>query len=426
MNIADALLKATKGSTNKWAKIRKAEERQSSRRYSRSQYMYSTRVCVKDVAYKIMKQAYMSASDNGTLPANARQLMYAARPLILAEATADKFSSKYFTQHLLPDYLEEHPEETAGWDVVFDARGQLNEPHTKKEVRLGTVRVREYLGDIRTHQVPGIVSTIDGGDAYPTMGPKHRYGAILFIEKEGFNELFERAEIAKKYDICIMSTKGMSVTAARTLVDELCVGDLPLFVLHDFDKSGFSIIATLSGKDTRRYTFQNRLNVIDMGLRLEDVEEYKLESETVSYGKSDPTDNLRENGATQAEIDFLCGARTNYWQGYSGRRVELNALGSRNLLNLIESKLKKNGVEKIIPDHKTLENAFHRSALAYRLNEKIEEIREDVEEELDDVKITAKQLEAKVKRILKKTPTKSWDDAITEIVEDNHRDIDKS
>ena len=43
-----------------------------------------------------------------------------------------------------------------------------------------------------------------------------------------------------------MSTKGMSVTAARTLVEELCgKRGLQLFVLHDFDSSGFSIKQTL-------------------------------------------------------------------------------------------------------------------------------------------------------------------------------------
>ena len=101
----DDILKATKRVTNKWAKVRKAEERQSSRAYSRSYYMYSDRIYIKEVAYKVMEQAYMKASYNGTLPANVRQIMYAARPLILAEATSKRFDSKYFTQHLLPDYL---------------------------------------------------------------------------------------------------------------------------------------------------------------------------------------------------------------------------------------------------------------------------------------------------------------------------------
>jgi len=417
MGLDEALRKATKGVTNKWAKVRKAEERRSSQCYSRSYYMYSDRIYIKDVAYKVMEQAYMKASDNGTLPANARQIMYAARPLILAEATKDKFQSKYFTQHLLPDYLEEHPEQTARWDVVFDARGQLMEPHTKTEVRLGTIGVREYLNKIRTHSVNDIVApTVDEGNSYPTKGPKNRYGAIMFIEKEGFNELFKAAEIAKKYDLCIMSTKGMSVTAARMLVDELCSGDVPLFVLHDFDKSGLSILATLAN-DTRRYKFRNQVNVIDMGLRLTDVEKYNLQSETVSYGTSNPRHNLEENDATEEEIEFLCSDTEYGRYRYTGRRVEINALGSRDLLNLIEDKLKEHGVKKVIPDKDTLEDAFRRAALARKLNEHLDELMEEVADEVDKIKITPKQIENRVKRILKKTPAKSWDQAIKEISE---------
>ena len=34
--------------------------------------------------------------------------------------------------------------------------------------------------------------------------------------------LFERVNLAQRYDIAIMSSKGMSVTAARTLVDRIC------------------------------------------------------------------------------------------------------------------------------------------------------------------------------------------------------------
>jgi hypothetical protein len=43
----------------------------------------------------------------------------------------------------------------------------------------------------------------------------------LFVEKEGFERLFKAAAIARRFDVAIMSTKGMSVTAARLLIDKL-------------------------------------------------------------------------------------------------------------------------------------------------------------------------------------------------------------
>ena len=99
-------------------------------------------VTVKDAAWAVMEEAYRLASGGGRYPANARQIMYAARPDILRLTGKDKLDDDYFTQTLLPDYVAEHGK-AAEWDVVFDARGSFVEPHTGHEVRLGTIDVRD-------------------------------------------------------------------------------------------------------------------------------------------------------------------------------------------------------------------------------------------------------------------------------------------
>ena len=79
------------------------------------------------------RQAYLKASANGTLPAHARQIMYAARGYIQRHADRElghKFD-QYFTQQLLPDYIE--IDMASDWNVVYDARGNFTEPHTKRE-----------------------------------------------------------------------------------------------------------------------------------------------------------------------------------------------------------------------------------------------------------------------------------------------------
>ena len=117
---------------------------------------------------------------------------------------------------------------------------------------------------------------------FPTCGPEHRYGAILFIEKEGFMPLFEAVQLAERYDLAIMSTKGCRSRQAGSGRPAVRGARVPLLVLHDFDK----------------YAFRNRIEVIDLGLRLEDVEDSGLETEDVVH-RSDPAPNLRENGATR-------------------------------------------------------------------------------------------------------------------------------
>src|SRR5262249_5445877 len=180
-----------------------------------------------------------------------------------------------------------------------------------------------------------------GAGLFPSCGPQRRYSAVVFVEKEGFAPLLRAVRLAERFDVAIMSTKGMSVTASRLLVDRLWgEHQIPLLVLRDFDKSGFSIVGTLQ-RDTRRYSFQNPVRVIDLGLRLEDVEAWGLQSEEVVYGKSDPTDNLRKNGATEAEIAFLVDYQRSRYGHYVGRRVELNAFTSSDLITWIEGQLRR-------------------------------------------------------------------------------------
>jgi hypothetical protein len=275
-----AIIGAVQGVTSKWTKQRKMEERHAAARVRRWDVMTVSRaMTVKEAAYSVMREAYMKASAGNTLPARARQIYYAARGAI-QELTGKSFRDDYFTQDVLPKFVAEHPELTANWQVVFDARGRLTEPHTSRSVPLGTSEVEDYVGrlaDPRWSDPSAAMPTIS------TCGPSGRYGALLFIEKEGFGELFRKAKLAERYDLAIMSTKGVSVTAARRLVDHICSRyEIPLFVLHDFDVSGFTILRTLQC-DTNRYTFENTFEVVDLGLRLADAQEWELENETVRH-----------------------------------------------------------------------------------------------------------------------------------------------
>ena len=108
---AAAIIGAVEGVTKKWAKQRKREEREASARRNRRNVMARrpTPSSVREAAWQIMETAYLKASANGTLPAHARQIMYAARPHIQATADRDLGArfDQYFTQQLLPEYIEE-------------------------------------------------------------------------------------------------------------------------------------------------------------------------------------------------------------------------------------------------------------------------------------------------------------------------------
>jgi DNA topoisomerase VI subunit B len=371
------------------------------------------RLSIKEAAGQVMEEAYLQASGDKADPANARQIMYAARPRVL-ELTGGKCwkHSSYFTQTLLTKFIETHPDLTADWDVVFDARGRLIEPHSGKRIDLGTLQVRNYIKDW-TSEVPDKPSIVLPYSC-PTSGPANRYGWALFVEKEGFAPLLERYRIADRYDIAIMSTKGMSVTAARQLVDRLSEQGVIILVLRDFDRSGFLIAHTLR-TDSPRYRFRSQPKVIDMGMRLADVREWGLEqlAEPVVYrnAKKDPRERLCVAGATEEECDYLVEDRRG--NGWSGRRVELNAFTSPRFISFIEHKFAEVGVKKVVPTRESLESAYRRAWTMARVQEAIDaELARAAE---DTPPAMPLGLAAKVAKAIKGTD-KPWDNALAEIV----------
>src|SRR6516165_9210128 len=338
-NIADDMIDAIETAASKWTRQKKSEERYPGMiRYRVSRMTKEPRTTQKEAAWQIMEEAYMAASANGTLPALARQIFYQARPKIMALTDDKELAYGYFSQTLLPDYIEEHG---VDWNVVYDARGHFEEPHTNRRIGCGTIEVGNYLHAIKE---PGIVPAEFADANVDVIGPDGGISAVLFCEKEGFSPLFRAVNLANRYDLMIISTKGVSVTAARQLIDSICgTKHLPLFVLHDFDVAGFMIFGTLQ-RATRRYQFVNAIEVIDLGLRLADIAGLEREpAASTRTSESILRDQLAENGADNAEITILLN-----------ERVELNALTSDALIAMIERKLKAYGLAKVIPDDAVL------------------------------------------------------------------------
>jgi hypothetical protein len=360
--IAAAVTKATAG----WAKQVKAEERDRSRLSNRRTYYLPTReISAKQAACAVMEKAYLKASAGGSLPASARQVMYAARAEV-QEKTGKPLDDQYFTQTLLPDYIAKHG---LDWNVVFDDRGHFTEPHTRHEIGIGTLAVRAYLA---ANAEPQIFDAKLKRPQVLTSGAEGNFGAVMFVEKEGFMPLFEHVQLGERFDLAIMSTKGMATTAARRLVETLC-GDsgVPLLVLHDFDKAGLSIAATL-GRDT-----------FDRGSSIARRE------------------NLKANGATDDEVRFLLE-----------RRVELNALPSDELVAFIERKLTEHGVAKVVPDDDMLAETYR----AFKRGQRLREIfkREIANAAEGDLAVPT-GLREEVAARLKKHPAWRWDDAVGKI-----------
>jgi hypothetical protein len=241
------------------------------------------------------------------------------------------------------------------------------------------------------------------------VGPENRYSNVLFIEKEGFHPILAAAHLQERFDIALMSTKGMSVSASRMLIDRLASHGVTFFALHDFDRSGFSILGTL-GTDSRRYMFEREARIIDLGLRLDDVREMALQSEPVP---DDPREwpkraaTLRRHGATPEEIEFL-----------RNRRVELNAMTSRQLVDFIEAKLTAHGVAKLIPDDAALEQQARR-IIKHRLTQQaLAKLSARITKQAEAAKLPV-DLRERIADVFKKYPEIPWDYAVAQVLADD-------
>jgi hypothetical protein len=433
MEIGEAIIDVATKVTKRWVKQRALEERHQERRLRRINALRAkaskvAKMTFKSAAEQVMEEVYRKASAGAGF-AWARQIMYKARPRI-QELVGDVMSDGYFLNDLLPGFISSHPEITADWDVVFEARGNFIEPHTGHTVPLGTLPVRDYLsnpsrrGPVNKNDKPSanVELSLYYPKTYPTGGPGYLYGGLLFIEKEGFMAVFEKLKLRERYDLATISPKGLSNTAARKLIDAICGGyKLPLFVLHDFDVYGFRIFGTLT-RNTKRYSWENHVDVIDLGLRLEDVQKYDLLSEECRCANTTRIRaGLEKNGATEEEIDFLC----------SGRRCELNAFDTQDLIDWIQTKLDEHGVKKIIPDKEALELAYRRARNQADLKEKLEDAQRQLQEEWE-AKVAEyakehgehkapKSLAKKVEKFLEKKPPVSWEGAVSWIATEKQK-----
>jgi hypothetical protein len=110
--------------------------------------------------------------------------------------------------------------------------------------------------------------------------------------------------------------------------------------------------------------------------------------------------NLRENGATDEEINILVK-----------ERVELNAMTSDQLVAFVERKLTEYSINKVVPDKDSLVEA-------YRVFERGQRAKELIEEELAKIAhdaVVPDDIEERVEEILTNNPELRWTEAVQQI-----------
>ena len=315
-HIASAMWSVTKTLYKEEERRRRdaARQERAERRRSKS----SPGVSLKAAVFEVLPEALEKATGGGELPASVRTLYYQVRPLI-QRYTERELEYDYFSQTLITAYRRRHGQIEG---LYYDPRGVLYEPHTGESVPLGTREVDDY------------------------QFPSWLYDKILYIEKKGLYPVIQAARIAERYDMAVVAAEGYATEAARVLFENAeSDRDYQLFVLHDADPHGYNIARTLS-EETRRMP-DHSVEVVDLGLRLEEALEVGLQCEKASRKRKLPA--RLASGLSPLELEYFTGERKTekswvYW------RVELNAMSAPELVEFIETKLAENDVRgKVVP-----------------------------------------------------------------------------
>ena len=180
--------------TKTWTKQKLDEIRHANAKARRNEKLArpTRKTNIKDAAYEVMEASYLLMSEPPAgrpdrLPVRPRQIMYAARPSILRATGKQEFDDGYFTQNVLVEYMIDNPVQTASWDIIWDDRGHIQEPHTNRLIGLGTLAVREYVAAFHDPMVK--IASILAAHV-ETFGPAGRFHGVLFNEKEGFEPIF--------------------------------------------------------------------------------------------------------------------------------------------------------------------------------------------------------------------------------------------
>ena len=130
------------------------------------------------------------------------------------------------------------------------------EPHTGREVPIGTLEVAEY--EI----------------------PDYLYDKIVLVEKRGLKPVWKSVRLGERFDMAIINGGGEPSEALRVLFERAEVEGFKgrLVVLHDCDHDGYGIAHTTAEEMQRMLGYQ--VDVINLGLHVADAIRLGLEQET--------------------------------------------------------------------------------------------------------------------------------------------------
>jgi hypothetical protein len=141
----------------------------------------------KEVVLDNLDEAVARAG-GGRFRFGERQVFYQLRKIV-RDALGTELKIGNF-KAIITDYEAEHGEIER---MYREPRGSIYHPHRGETITLGTLMVEDYER------------------------PEWTFNKVIYVEKEGFSEALKDARWAERHDCMLMSSKGFTTRAARTV-----------------------------------------------------------------------------------------------------------------------------------------------------------------------------------------------------------------
>jgi hypothetical protein len=321
---------------------------------------------IEQQLHRMLPEVLHVNTKGGKFPIMLRQLYYASRKDPIWDQYPNRLQYGTFCA-----YVTSYENKVGHHVCLKDPRGTLIEPHSGRELRLGT-------------------------DAVDKFKPRKWEGhTIIFVEKEGFAHLLKAYKVTKRYDAIIIGAKGFAVEACRTVLQkykQLLGGMVKVVCLHDADPAGYLIGHDLATNLPRFMDDLVDVEVIDVGLTMADSIAMDLQDEPCQLIKAtdgrsrfvewSKVQNMRNmmlrnpDGLRRPLLEpeawdsFMPEmARTGSVKdkptwirgGMTGRRVELNAMPPELFISWLEGHLDANNCKKVRPPDEMVTEAVQTS-----------------------------------------------------------------
>jgi hypothetical protein len=360
------------------------------KRARQSQPREVVKTSVKQTVFLNMQNQIVIVSDNRRYRFQWRQVFYRVRPFV-EKLLGRKLGWGYFSQTLIRQYEERFGEEKLGYR---DARGTFYNPRTGQSFPLGTLQVENYKHD------------------------NWGFSKVLYIEKEGFDEVLKADGWPQRNDCALMTSKGQPTRAARDLIDKIASSGEPIAFLcaHDCDPSGTIVFQSLQEATLARP--ERNVRIYDFGLNVSEAKALAAQGliEIEDIVTDETTAKKKKACARYVSDDDRA------WFEY--HRAELNAFRTPDLIRWLDEKMAAFGAKLIPPENvlaasmnisieEQLRAAITTEVLAdARIEHRVQQARTQLARQVGHLEA---ELSDRVATELAKDPVKHWSNVVDQL-----------